>query len=420
MNRKIKTEIAIGIILIISVIVGGSIWFTSKQTNKTQAPAVQSATPTAQPTSEAANWKTYTNDRYKFTLEYPQNLAMVAIDECGGEDPNGPESCSGVNISLRENADMPSSENVSMHFDILDKNANQSLDAFVNEATQKSTISKKTTEIINGKDAIAVKTDGVIRLGSIGKVIGKTEYTFLFLSPTKIGYFEYAGKSDTTLEEKVISTFKSISSAETKINYIKIEFDGCGKQDKYNNLQWWNDFKNKVEQVNFYSDDYVKMILQNTSDNTYWNPSKIDYTYDTYCADKRFNDSDICKNINKKLAINDKYGNDLEGCLSKDNSLFIVVFPGLYGGGGNHVFRYDVKNSVLKETERIGGLNKMWGIPPGEFLQRKGQVIQMGGSMGDAGCQSNTLFNYDFAVNQIKLIKSCSSCDVEKETCKIY
>jgi hypothetical protein len=85
MNRKIKTEIALGIILIISIIIGGIIWFgVQQQTRRTRqiAPVAKTqpaTTPATQPVSQLiptnknTGWQIYTNTKYGYTVQYPKS-----------------------------------------------------------------------------------------------------------------------------------------------------------------------------------------------------------------------------------------------------------------------------------------------------------------------------------------------------------
>jgi hypothetical protein len=88
MNKKIATEIAIGIILIATVIIGGLIW----PGNKLQAPTpvtTQIKNPTeksiASPNQEIpasqnqkAGWRIYKNEGYEYEILYPENWYVYA------------------------------------------------------------------------------------------------------------------------------------------------------------------------------------------------------------------------------------------------------------------------------------------------------------------------------------------------------
>ncbi len=65
MNKTIKTEIALGILIIIAVIVGGVIWVNGKRNTQVSIQPIVSN-----------NWKTYQNDEYGFKLEYPDDVEL--------------------------------------------------------------------------------------------------------------------------------------------------------------------------------------------------------------------------------------------------------------------------------------------------------------------------------------------------------
>jgi len=182
-----------------------------------------------------------------------------------------------------------------------------------------------------------------------------------------------------------------------------IEFDGCGKKDKYKNLSWWSDFIEQIERTNFYSENYIQNVIGNL-------------TYEEFC--EKGSRITICGDgINRKLEI-DQFG---EGCLSKDNSLFIAVFPGEYMDDGNHIFSYQIDKSLLEKAKKINEeSSKIWRAPPQSFLGREDQIINMKGGVGDAGCWIRNDYQYNYITNEVKLIKRCEGCQQEEGTCELY
>lgn len=85
-------------ILVIAAIAGGAYYLQSKEGSLhfgTQKGGITpSPTPAASPTStgadETANWKTYTNTKYSFSLKYPQNFS---------EESQGKESPAALQLS---------------------------------------------------------------------------------------------------------------------------------------------------------------------------------------------------------------------------------------------------------------------------------------------------------------------------------
>ncbi len=77
--------ILVGILVIIGV-AGGAYYFGKSQVSKSQLPNPVVASQTPQPTTapqpssasdETANWKTYTNDYWKFQFQYPPTWALL-------------------------------------------------------------------------------------------------------------------------------------------------------------------------------------------------------------------------------------------------------------------------------------------------------------------------------------------------------
>ena len=84
MNKKIASEIAIGIIIILAIIVGGIFYWQGRKNNQQsvvnkQQPATNNQQ--IQPVDENANWQTYTNEKYGFTLQVPQGFKWNIDDQ---------------------------------------------------------------------------------------------------------------------------------------------------------------------------------------------------------------------------------------------------------------------------------------------------------------------------------------------------
>ena len=218
--------------------------------------------------------------------------------------------------------------------------------------------------------------------------------------------------------EKILPSEK-ISSG---VDWSKVEFDACGKQAKYEKLPWWKKFSVQVEKVPFYNDTYIDAKVYSGTTNEYENPKKIKYTYETYCQDLNRSKEDGADSIcspqgkSRKMVMSDfdTYG---EGCLAKDGSAFIAVFPGGYMDGGNHIFRYDITNDILEETKQVtrnsGEPVNIFAVPS-EFLKREGSIVKMQGSNGDAGCGGTSYYDFDLVKNTVQEMRSCGQCEGQK------
>ena len=80
MNKNIKIEIAVGIIVIIAFIMGGFIWLDEKQQEGLGNQSAQvNALKTQSDADETAGWQTYSNQKHGFEIKYPQE-AKVIVD----------------------------------------------------------------------------------------------------------------------------------------------------------------------------------------------------------------------------------------------------------------------------------------------------------------------------------------------------
>jgi len=213
---------------------------------------------------------------------------------------------------------------------------------------------------------------------------------------------------------------------ENSVNWNSVQFDACGKKAKYEKLPWWNKFSIQIGKYNYYTDNYINSALKSASENESSNPKKIKYTYEECCNDENCKNFIICGDAKSNiLSINDfsDYG---EGCLAKDGTAFVAVFPGEYMGGGNYIFRYDINKNILEDAQKVNENNEndayglSWTDPPTSFGKRVGNIIKMTGGSGDAGCSSSTEFDYDIVANQIKLTKRCTHCQEEKPKCETF
>ncbi|MEI7890403.1 MAG: hypothetical protein WCI36_00380 [bacterium] len=87
MNKKIVSEIAIGILLVVAILIGGAIYLQSNKVSQSTPNTAQQAQPaktntvqktqpqkdTVQQPVALALENTYKNDKYSFTIKYPKN-----------------------------------------------------------------------------------------------------------------------------------------------------------------------------------------------------------------------------------------------------------------------------------------------------------------------------------------------------------
>ncbi len=223
--------------------------------------------------------------------------------------------------------------------------------------------------------------------------------------------------AETTPSQSTIITDKPES-----IDWGKLQFDICGGKGKYKEKIWWKKFITEIEKNDYYSEGFIEYRIESINNNHYLNPDRITYIYESYCNIEKNKNSSICMNKGKKLS-EDNFNDYSEGCLSENNSAFIVVFSGEYMGGGNHIFRYNIIDNILEEAQRTNEVQTyglIWTDPPTSFGEKFGNIIKMTGKSGDAGCSSNTNFDYDIATNQIKMTKRCIQCSGEELDCSTF
>ena len=80
---KQKGIAAILIVILIALAVGGYFVYTNYSNNRTRVnfpqPSSSPADETAKPDSIGANWKTYTNSKYRYVIRYPNDWDVVDV-----------------------------------------------------------------------------------------------------------------------------------------------------------------------------------------------------------------------------------------------------------------------------------------------------------------------------------------------------
>lgn len=179
-------------------------------------------------------------------------------------------------------------------------------------------------------------------------------------------------------------------------NFKSSWFD-CGDVSEYKDSDWYKEFLRGVEDINSLS----------------------------------FNEDDSSGGINIE--------NITEACHS-DNGFALVLVPGVYGGEGFNLIRYDIstyrvelakredtdggkdtswfknthKNYLEKAPEKARDVYK-WFIAPDSFVTQEGNVIKMSGSLHDRGCSGEVEFEYSLENNYTRILNRCLSCEGNPE-----
>ena len=108
-------------------------------------------------------------------------------------------------------------------------------------------------------------------------------------------------------------------------------------------------------------------------------------------------------------------------CLSKDNSLFLVLSEGDKGGYGFKIVRYQPGRSFLETAQREDAqYGSTWPYTPLSFGRRSGAVLSLNvtGKTGDLAASMN--FSYDYVHNYIRVAEYCSTKTGGKKVCGNY
>lgn len=208
MNKKIATEVALGVIIIIAIIVGAAIWLSDNQ--KAQAPVqtdkiTQPSAPKTVTTDEVAGWQTYRNEKYGFEMKYP----LSWIFSVNGE--NSPEFMD-IHVKNINPGDGPGCNEKFSGLEIqvgITKNGNINFTEFVrNEAENKGNglgqpNGKIESVILNNRNLLKVENSGWEGCGGPGYFIeqSKDKYTYVFTG-------NGSGSKDKDMIEQILSTFK--------------------------------------------------------------------------------------------------------------------------------------------------------------------------------------------------------------------
>jgi|GEM_PF-4048001 len=125
MNKKISTPLAIGIILILVIIVGGFTWWQYSEIEKEEAEVSEVQTPEKEEVkdetaglpsiaSATEGWQTYRNEEYGFEVKYPTNDYSFTTGLCHSAWFAEKENC--ISIKFSQN------DECSINIAVVDKN----------------------------------------------------------------------------------------------------------------------------------------------------------------------------------------------------------------------------------------------------------------------------------------------------------
>ncbi|MFA6973139.1 MAG: PsbP-related protein [Parcubacteria group bacterium] len=166
MNKKIATEFAFGIIIIIAIIVGGAVWLSGNQKAEAPTSNVKTTQPAPQPaaTDETADWQTYRNEKYGFEFQYPRGWNVKEIQD-------------GVIALSKDN--LPKN---TININITNNTEGKSLGEITQERIANLQIQKNSTDVfLGGLPAKRVKDNGIVTYNGVYS-INKEHIYYLYIS----------------------------------------------------------------------------------------------------------------------------------------------------------------------------------------------------------------------------------------------
>lgn len=110
MNKKVASEIAVGIILVLVIVLGGIFWMQSKRQEAFSDPQqLVAQNPQAKSVNETMNWQVYRNEKFGFEIKYPDNLKFDSTDYT---DPSQAEGSYLKNLASAKEGDSLFSANI--------------------------------------------------------------------------------------------------------------------------------------------------------------------------------------------------------------------------------------------------------------------------------------------------------------------
>ena len=172
------------------------------------------------------------------------------------------------------------------------------------------------------------------------------------------GYSDHTFQPDRPVSRAELAVALDRMTAYLEKNPSPITFDGCGKLANYANQSWFAKANLKYQQ------EFLK-------------PQKLTGN------------------------MGDEYG---EGCLSKDQNLFVFI-PEFFELGCGKLFTYDIKNDLLATPDKI---NTLPTYCASELGKRIDNFINFKGFEGDGGTCREYNGKYYFIENRVEVTKkSC-------------
>ncbi|MBU1557725.1 hypothetical protein KKC45_02080 [Patescibacteria group bacterium] len=228
-----------------------------------------------------------------------------------------------------------------------------------------------------------------------------------------------AGETKDLVEENNEIFSENLDEINTKEIYFagisNVIFEVCDTLENHKESSWYENFKSQIEKLDRYSEADAERLYEMNKNHVSSPQEMIDVAGKHRVEDVR------------------------QVCYSKEGYL-LAITQGEYGGSGFKFIRYNIESDIIdfaKREDLDGGKDTAWYkshighgydekdvykwfSPPYKFSTIEENNIELVGGSVDAGCSSESWFNYSLEKNYITIKRTCSSCQEETPTCTEY
>ena len=185
-----------------------------------------SITPTATSSISTADWKTYTNTNYGYSIKYPSNYYVAYYDDTAKTYKFATSGVTQVVIYSPNDGGAPGQEmagpmdNINLLIDRVDNPKNLSLEAFATQAEEKDArdnqlVYQHKTIKIDGQDGIistptpaSIEACGGLGCADVTVYLQKNNHFFTFTGNLNDGSQTLGSDAETIINNIILSTFK--------------------------------------------------------------------------------------------------------------------------------------------------------------------------------------------------------------------
>jgi hypothetical protein len=125
--------------------------------------------------------------------------------------------------------------------------------------------------------------------------------------------------------------------------------------------------------------------------------------------------------IATKSSLRETRDNITSSCLSKNQTLFIVISEGDKGGYGFKIVRYQLGRGFIEVAQREDAqYGATWSYTPVSLGRRSGKILTMNVTGKSDNLIESLSYAYDYVNNYIRLVEYCSTKSGGKKICGNY